>query len=115
MSALLSPAYLSGAHGEFFAARRSVRSYYLMLYAFWSALVAIPVIANLGIGLLVVEATTAASSVLVAFSGKPRALVAGCKYLLLTTLGMSLAFLGIVIIFVASSARRCWVVPHGCS
>ena len=105
MSALLSPAYLSGAHGEFFAARRSVRSYYLMLYAFWSALVAIPVIANLGIGLLVVEATTAASSVLVAFSGKPRALEAGWKYLILTTLGMSLAFLGIVIMFVASAAR----------
>ena len=105
MSALLSPAYLSGAHGEFFAARRSVRSYYLMLYAFWSALVAIPVIANLGVGLLVVEATTAASSVLVAFSGKPRALEAGWKYLILTTLGMSLAFLGIVIMFVASAAH----------
>src|SRR5260370_9984487 len=76
-----------------------------MLCALWSALVAIPVIANLGIGLLVVEATTAASSVLVAFSGKPRALEAGWKYLILTTLGMSLAFLGIVIMFVASAAR----------
>lgn len=105
MSALLSPAYLSGAHGEFFTARRSVRSYYLMLYAFWSALVAIPVIANLGVGLLVVEATTAASAVLVAFSGKPRALEAGWKYLILTTLGMSLAFLGIVVMFVASAAH----------
>jgi hydrogenase-4 component F len=106
MSALLSPAYLRGAHGQFFAARRSVRSYYLMLYAFWAALVAIPVISNLGVGLLVVEATTAASSVLVAFSGKPRALEAGWKYLILTTLGVSLAFFGIVIMFVAS-------VPHG--
>ncbi|HSP10533.1 MAG TPA: proton-conducting transporter membrane subunit [Candidatus Dormibacteraeota bacterium] len=105
MSALLSPAYLSGAQGEFFAARRSARSYYLMLYAFWSALVAIPVIANLGVGLLVVEATTATSSVLVAFSGKPRALEAGWKYLILTTLGMSLAFLGIVIMFIASADR----------
>ena len=104
MSALLSPAYLSGAQGEFFAARRSVRSYYLMLYVFWSALVAIPVVANLGVGLLVVEATTAASSVLVAYSGKPRALEAGWKYLILTTLGMSLAFLGIVIMYVASAA-----------
>src|SRR5258708_33728547 len=111
MSALLSPAYLSGAHGEFFAARRSVRSYYLMLYAFWSALVAIPVIANLGIGLLVVEATTAASSVLVAFSGKPRALEAGWKYPILTTLGMTLAFLGIVIMFVPSAARRGRIGP----
>lgn len=103
MSALLSPAYLSGVQGQFFSARRSVHSYYLMLYGFWAALVAIPVIANLGVGLIVVEATTAASSVLVAFSGKPRALEAGWKYLILTTLGVSVAFLGIVIMFVASA------------
>jgi hydrogenase-4 component F len=105
MSALLSPAYLSGTEGRFFAATRGVRSYYLALYGFWAALVAIPVIANLGIGLLVVEATTAASSVLVAFSGKPRALEAGWKYLILTTLGVSLAFLGIVVMFVASPTQ----------
>ncbi len=105
MSALLSPAYLSGAEGQFFAAKRSVRSYYLALYGFWAALVAIPLVANLGVGLIVVEATTAASSVLVAFSGKPRALEAGWKYLILTTLGMSLAFLGIVIMFVATAAH----------
>jgi hydrogenase-4 component F len=105
MSALLSPAYLSGVEGQFFTAKRSVRSYYLALYSFWAALIAIPVVANLGVGLLVVEATTAASSVLVAFSGKPRALEAGWKYLILTTLGMSVAFLGIVIMFVASGAH----------
>ncbi len=106
MSALLSPAYLSGAEGQFFAAHRSVRSYYLALYGFWAALVAIPIVANLGVAWLVVEATTAASAVLVGFTGKPRALEAGWKYLILTTLGMSVAFLGIVIMFVASA-------PHG--
>ncbi len=105
MSALLSPAYLGGAEGQFFAAHRSVRSYYLAFYGFWAALVAIPVVANLGVAWLVVEATTAASAVLVGFSGKPRALEAGWKYLMLTTLGMSVAFLGIVIMFVASAAH----------
>lgn len=103
-SALLSPSYLRGGSGEtFFAARRSVRSYYLALYAFWGALVAIPLVANLGVAWLVVEATTAASAVLVAYSGKPRALEAGWKYLVLTTLGLSLAFLGIVLVFVAAA------------
>jgi hydrogenase-4 component F len=106
MSALLSPAYLRGAEGRFFASDRGVHSYYLAFYGFWAALIAIPVVANLGVGLLVVEATTAASSVLVAFSGKPRALEAGWKYLILTTLGMSIAFLGVVIMFVASGAHN---------
>ncbi|HVA18980.1 MAG TPA: proton-conducting transporter membrane subunit [Solirubrobacteraceae bacterium] len=105
MSALLSPAHLASSESHFFSAKRGVRLYYAMLYGFWATLVAIPVVANLGLGLLVVEASTAASSVLVAFSGKPRALEAGWKYLVLTTLGMSIAFLGIVIMLVASSAR----------
>jgi hydrogenase-4 component F len=105
MSALLSPAYLRGTVGTFFAPGRSVRLYYLALYAFWAALIAIPLVANLGVAWILVEATTAASAVLVAFTGKPRALEAGWKYLILTTLGMSLAFLGIVIMFVASRAH----------
>src|SRR5258708_8500993 len=71
MSALLSPAYLSGAHGEFFAARRSVRSYYLMLYAFWSALLPIPVIPNLGTAFLLVPAPTAPPSALAPLSPNP--------------------------------------------
>jgi hydrogenase-4 component F len=50
----------------------------------------------------VIEASTAASAVLVAYSGRPRALEAGWKYLMLTTLGLSLAFLGIVATFVAA-------------
>jgi len=100
-SALISPAYLQHAGESFFAGRR-VHSYYFALYAFWSGLVLIPVIANLGMAWLVVESTTAASAVLVAYSGKARALEAGWKYLMLTTLGLSLAFLGIVIMFASA-------------
>lgn len=106
MSALLSPAYLRNNEGHFFSSTRSVRSYYLALYLFWAALITIPIVANLGVAWVVVEATTGASAVLVAFSGKPRALEASWKYLMLTTLGLSLAFLGIVIICLAGA-------PHG--
>jgi hydrogenase-4 component F len=106
MSALLSPAYLRNNEGHFFSSTRSVRSYYLALYLFWAALITIPVVNNLGVAWVVVEATTGASAVLVAFSGKPRALEASWKYLMLTTLGLSLAFLGIVIICLSGA-------PHG--
>ena len=47
---------------------------------------------------LLVEATTAASALLVGFSGKARALEAGWKYLILTSLGLGVALLGIVLL-----------------
>jgi hydrogenase-4 component F len=106
-SALLSPAYLrSVERTTFFGTGRGRRAWYVALYGFWASLVALPIVGNLGIVWLVIEASTAASAVLVAYSGRPRALEAGWKYLMLTTLGLSLAFLGIVATFVASGDAR---------
>jgi len=61
-------------------------------------LVAVPLAGNLGIAWLLIEATTAASALLVGFSGRATALEAGWKYLVLTTLGLGFALLGIVLI-----------------
>ena len=65
-----------------------------LLYAFWALLLAVPLAGNLGAAWLLVEATTAASALLVGFSGKARALEAGWKYLILTSLGLGVALLG---------------------
>ena len=61
-------------------------------------LVAVPLAGNLGIAWLLIEATTAASVLLVGFSGRATALEAGWKYLVLTSLGLGVALLGIVLI-----------------
>jgi hydrogenase-4 component F len=58
----------------------------------------VPLAGNLGAAWLLVEATTASSALLVGFSGKPRALEAGWKYLILTSLGLGVALLGIVLL-----------------
>ena len=84
---------------------RRPRVFYLLLFVFWAILAAIPLIGNLAGAWLLVEATTAASALLVGFGGKPRALEAGWKYLILTSLGLGVALLGIVILAAAS--------PHG--
>jgi hydrogenase-4 component F len=97
-SALTSPAYLSLARTELVRPERGQRLYYGALLAFWAALVAVPVAGNLGIAWLLIEATTAASALLVGFSGRAPALEAGWKYLVLTTLGLGFALLGIVLI-----------------
>jgi len=97
-SAIASPAYLHGAPSGLFGARNGTRAYYAALAAFVAVLAAVPLAGNLGAAWLLVEATTAASAILVGFSGKPRALEAGWKYLLLTSLGLGFSLLGIVLV-----------------
>lgn len=101
-SAIVSPAYLRHAGRGWLSARRSHASYYAAFNLFWSALLALPLVANLALAWVLIEATTAASALLVAFSGKRSALEAGWKYLVLTTLGLAIALLGIVILYVAA-------------
>jgi hydrogenase-4 component F len=102
-SALMSPVYLRTAGRSWFSAGRSRHRYYAALYAFWAALLAVPIAGNLAVAWLLVEATTAASALLIAFTGARHALEAGWKYLVLTTLGLSVALLGIVVLALALS------------
>jgi hydrogenase-4 component F len=97
-SVLASPSYLHVAHSSFVAEDRRERVYYVVLLLFWAILLAVPLAGNLGAAWLLIEATTAASAVLVGFSGKSHALEAGWKYLILTSLGLGVALLGIAIL-----------------
>jgi hydrogenase-4 component F len=97
-SVVVSPSYLSTVTSGLVRASRIPRLYYSLLFAFWAILAAVPVIGNLGGAWLLVEATTAASALLVGFSGTPRALEAGWKYLILTSLGLGIALLGVVLL-----------------
>jgi hydrogenase-4 component F len=100
-SLAVSPAYLATAHTSLFGQHRPRAHYYAALLVFWAALLAVPLAANLGAAWLLVEATTAASALLVAFSGKPRALEAAWKYLVLTSLGLGVALLGVLVLQLA--------------
>jgi hydrogenase-4 component F len=99
-SVLVSPGYLRNHREDALAGHGAPAWYYTALFVFWAALLAVPIIGNLAVVWLVVEATTAASALLVAFNGTRDALEAGWKYLVLTTLGLSVALLGIVILAV---------------
>ena len=102
LSALVSPLQLAGEGRGLFSAARGRARYYLTFHVFWAALLAIPLVDNLGVAWLLVEATTGASALLVAFSGRRRALEAGWKYLVLTTFGLAVALLGIVVLYAAA-------------
>jgi hydrogenase-4 component F len=103
-SVLASASYLSSTDDCLVRSEHRLRAYYGLMFAFWAILAAVPVIGNLAGAWLLVEATTAASALLVGFSGRPRALEAGWKYLILTSLGLGVALLGIVALAARSSA-----------
>ncbi len=79
LSALASPGYLGGAEGSFFGERAPRRSYYVAVQLFWAALLAVPLVDNLAIAWILIEATTAVSALLVASGGRRRALEAGLE------------------------------------
>jgi hydrogenase-4 component F len=97
-SVLASPAHLQSSQSSLVQGEGRERMYFVMLFAFWAVLLAVPLAGNLGAAWLLVEATTATSALLVGFSGKARALEAGWKYLILTSLGLGIALLGIVLL-----------------
>jgi len=101
-SALVSPQFLADRRGSLFHADRADRIYWSTLFAFWAVLLAVPLAGNLGAAWLAIEATTAASALLVGFSGRARALEAGWKYLILTSLGLGVALLGILVLQAAA-------------
>jgi hydrogenase-4 component F len=105
-SAVVSPTYLAGAGKGLFTARRARAWYYTAFHLFWAALLALALVKNLGVAWLLIEATTGASALLVAYSGRTSALEAGWKYLVLTTFGLAVALLGILVLFVG-------LAPHG--
>ncbi len=105
-SAAVSPAHLRHAGRGWFSSRRSHAWYYSAFFLFWAALLALPLVDNLALAWLLIEATTAASALLVAFSGSAKALEAGWKYVVLTTLGLAIALLGIVVLFVAADGAE---------
>jgi len=116
-SALVSPQFLADRRGSLFQADRADRIYWATLFAFWAVLLAVPLAGNLGAAWLAIEATTAASALLVGFSGRPRALEAGWKYLILTSLGLGVALLGILVLQAAAGGggleRLTWrSLPH---
>jgi hydrogenase-4 component F len=99
LSALASPLQLAGQGRGLVPAARARGLYYVAFHAFWAALLAVPLVDNLALAWVLVEATTGGSALLVAFSGKRSALEAGWKYLVLTTFGLAVALLGIILLY----------------
>jgi len=77
------------------------RWYWPLLNLFGLALLATPVMANLGVLWVAVELTTVVSALLVTSEGSDESLEAGWKYIVIGSAGLAVGLLGIVLIYAA--------------
>ncbi|HEY0247378.1 MAG TPA: proton-conducting transporter membrane subunit [Gryllotalpicola sp.] len=96
--------------------RDTGRGYAALLCAFLGAMSLAVVADNLGIVWVAIEATTIATAFLVAHYGTRGALEAAWKYVVLGSVGIAIAFLGVVLIYAASvrsGPTLSWLVLSG--
>ncbi len=80
---------------------RRRRVYWPLLNLFGLALLATPIVANLGVLWVAVELTTVVSALLVTAEGSDASLEAGWKYIVIGSAGLAVGLLGIVVIYAA--------------
>ncbi len=78
--------------------------YYALLLAFMATMITVPVVNNLGIMWVAIEATTVVSVLLVSIYRTGQSLEAAWKYLVLGSVGIALALFGTMMTYYAASA-----------
>jgi hydrogenase-4 component F len=78
--------------------------YYALLMLFMATMVAVPVLNNLGVMWVAIEATTVVSVLLVSIYRTGRSLEAAWKYLVLGSVGIALALFGTMMTYYAASS-----------
>jgi hydrogenase-4 component F len=102
MAAVFSIGYLEEEvrHGKI--EERSVRLYYILMYTFLFTMVFALSVRNMGVMWIAIEATTLASAFLVGFYNDKRAIEATWKYVIICSVGIAVAMLGIIFLHMSS-------------
>jgi hydrogenase-4 component F len=79
--------------------QRQLRHYYVLAPLFVSAMLLAPMVDNLGVMWVAIESTTLASVLLVTFYNQKTSFEAGWKYIIIGSVGISLALFGTVITY----------------
>jgi hydrogenase-4 component F len=105
LSALYGVGYLRRNEARGIVTPRMRREFYGLIPAYVFAMLFVAMSNNLGIMWIAVELTTLASVFLITFHDTDTALEAGWKFLVLGSLGLVFALLGIVLLFAAGQGR----------
>jgi hydrogenase-4 component F len=97
-----SPAHLAHEREAGRLGARDAGRYYALLLWFAAGLAAVPLLDDLGLVWVGIEATTIVSALLVGFARTPAAIEAAWKYLILGSIGIGFALLGTLLLYASS-------------
>lgn len=97
-----SPAHLAHERDAGRLGAHDAGRYYALLLWFAAGLAAVPLLDNLGLVWVGIEATTIVSALLVGFARTPAAIEAAWKYLILGSIGIGFALLGTLLLYASS-------------
>lgn len=97
-----SPAYLAHLRQHAALAPIEEGTYWALLVLFAGGLAVVPLLDNLGLVWVGIEASTVVSALLVGFTRSPRAIEAAWKYLILGSVGIGFALLGTMLVYAAA-------------
>jgi hydrogenase-4 component F len=104
MVSLYSVQYLEHDRKEGEANLKDLRYYHVLLHLFAFSMLMVVVVDSLGLMWIAVEGTTLVSAFLVGFYKKSEAMEASWKYLIICSVGITLALLGIILLYASSVA-----------
>ncbi len=104
LAAVGSIAYVSAEEDAGTFSPFQVRLYFVFFGLFASLMLASLATGNLGLLFVLIEASTLASAALVGLEGKARSLEAAWKYVIISSLGVTIALAGTLFLFYAGSA-----------
>jgi hydrogenase-4 component F len=102
MAALYSVPYIRHEDQESGLSVERFRNYYIFFHLFVFTMLLVTVSNNLGIMWIAIEGTTLASAYLVGFYDRDTSVEAAWKYLIICSVGITLALLGTIIIYASS-------------
>ena len=97
-----SPGHLGHERAAGLLRAHDAGRYYALLLWFAAGLAAVPLLDNLGLLWVGIEATTIVSALLVGFARTPEAIEAAWKYLILGSIGIGFALLGTLFLYASS-------------
>jgi hydrogenase-4 component F len=104
LAAVGSIGYVSAQHDAGELSGFQVRLYFTFFSLFASLMLAAMETGNLGLLFVLVEASTLASAALVGLEGRARSLEAAWKYVIISSLGVTIALVGTLFLFYSGSA-----------
>jgi hydrogenase-4 component F len=102
-ASLYSVGYIRHEADEGIISEAKVRHYYLWFHLFIATMLAVSVLNNLGFLWVGIELTTLISALLVAFYKKGTSLEAAWKYLMMGSVGIAFALLGIIFLYLSGA------------